>query len=89
MLLKESNAHRRSIHRGVTTAIKANWAASDRGDGHNGVEIQFDMGTAGKNEKLAVFIHNEDFELIARLMAEADREKAIQAFSKSLIKTKP
>lgn len=54
-----------------------------------GVEFRFNMGTPDKDELLAMHLHHADFELIARLMAEADREVAIQAFAKALVRTKP
>ncbi len=89
MRLKKSWVYRNSAHAGRTNKIDADWHMPETGTKDMGVEFRFDMGTADKSELLAMHIHHADFELIARFMAEADREKAIQAFSKALIKIKP
>ncbi|MBB4067005.1 hypothetical protein [Gellertiella hungarica] len=85
MKLKRSWVYRRSVHAGRTTSIDAEWVMPPTGALHHGVEFAFDLGTDEKSEKITLFLHNADFENIARLMAEADREKAIQAFAKALI----
>ena len=89
MLLKKSSAYRRTRHAGLCLEIDADWVVPNTGDRDIGIEFRFDMGTDAHHEKLALLLHNSDFRVIAKLMAEADREKAIQAFSRALIGIKP
>lgn len=88
MLLKKSFVYRNSAHPGQATSIDTHWALPPTGERDAGVELRFDMGTEGKSERLSVHIHKADFAAIAEQMAEADREAAIQAFAKALIKSK-
>lgn len=88
MQLKKSFAYRNSAHRGKASVF-SEWSMPPTGHKDVGVEIRFDMGTEEKRERLVVYIHKSDFAIIAQQMAEADREAAIQAFSKALIKSKP
>ena len=68
--------------------IDANTLSPPTGYRDIGIELQFDMGTDAKREKIAVHIHKGDFALIASIMMEADREAAIKAFGKALAKSK-
>jgi len=88
MHLKKSFVYRNSSHPGTSTSIDANWSLPATGSRDAGIELRFDMGNEGKRERLAVHIHRMDFALIAELMAEADREFAIHAFAKAMIKSK-
>lgn len=88
MQLKRSFAYRNSAHPGKSSVF-SEWSMPPDGTNNPGLEIRFDMGTNEKRERLAVYIHKSDFATIAQQMAEADREVAIQAFSKALIKSKP
>ncbi|WP_112539695.1 hypothetical protein [Agrobacterium sp. El2ro-1b] len=88
MLLKKSNVYRRGGS-GATQEIDAECHNPGTGAKDMGFALSFDMGTAAKREKLAVFIHNSDFALLASLMIEANRDAAIQAFGKALAKSKP
>lgn len=88
MQLKRSFAYRNSAHHG-RASVFSEWSMPPTGQKDAGLEIRFDMGTNEKRERLAVCIHKSDFATIAQQMADADREVAIQAFSKALIKSKP
>lgn len=88
MLLKKSFVYRNSAHYGQATSINANSSVPPTGNKDAGVELGFDMGTEEKRERLAVHIHKSDFAAIAEQLAEADREAAIQAFAKALIKSR-
>ncbi len=89
MLLKKSWVDRRSVHGGTVRQVDAGQVTPPTGYKDESVEFRFDMGTENRREQLSFFLHNADFEAVARFMAEAHREKAIQAFSKALIKTRP
>ncbi|WP_333899608.1 hypothetical protein [Agrobacterium pusense] len=91
MLLKKSNVYRRGAgaSRRETTEIDADSHNPGTGDKDMGLALTFDMGTQQKREKLAVFIHNSDFALLASLMIEAHRDVAIEAFGNALAKSKP
>lgn len=88
MQLKKSFAYRNSNHPGKASVVLEQ-STPPTGYKDAGVEIRFDMGTEEKRERLAVYIHKSDFATIAQQMADADREVAIRAFSKALIKSKP
>lgn len=88
MQLKKSFAYRNSAHPGKAP-VSSEWSMPPDGTNNPGLEIRFDMGTEERRERLAVYIHKSDFATIAQQMADADREVAIQAFSKALIKSKP